>query len=218
LILVSAAALILSLFFTLSSAPSTVLAGGSAELNESFVGFDSSEEPDSEECNPEDPEFPEPGQVLWHFILNGLNPGITSAIQGSFDFTPDSEDQNVASSKWNPGGDTHHFYVYTDGDAVLDGATADIGGSEYNNFVLSHMCHGDEVEESEPQESEPEESESPEGSVGGGTGTPAGSVPDTSTSMPGVGGPLATLLFGAILVASLGALAYANVAAARRRG
>jgi hypothetical protein len=36
--------------------------------------------------------------------------------------------------------------------------------------------------------------------------------------MPGVGGPLATLLFGAILVASLGALAYANVAAARRRG
>jgi hypothetical protein len=58
----------------------------------------------------------------------------------------------------------------------------------------------------------------PEGSVGGGTGTPAASVPDTATGMPGIGGPLATLVFGAILVASLGALAYANVAAARRRG
>jgi hypothetical protein len=36
--------------------------------------------------------------------------------------------------------------------------------------------------------------------------------------MPGFGGPLATLLFGAVLIASLGALAYANVTAARRRG
>jgi hypothetical protein len=35
--------------------------------------------------------------------------------------------------------------------------------------------------------------------------------------LTGVGGPLATLVFGVILVASLGALAYANVAAARRR-
>lgn len=57
----------------------------------------------------------------------------------------------------------------------------------------------------------------PEGSVGGGTGTPPASVPDTATSMPGFGGPLATLIFGAILVASLGTLAYANVRAAKQR-
>jgi hypothetical protein len=57
----------------------------------------------------------------------------------------------------------------------------------------------------------------PEGSVAGQTGTPAGSVPDTATSMPGFGGPVATLVFGTVLVASLGALAYANVTAARRR-
>jgi hypothetical protein len=148
--------------------------------------------------------------VLWHFILNGLNPGITSAIQGSFDFTPDSEDQNVASSKWNPGGDTHHFYVYTDGDAVLDGATADIGGSEYNNFNLSHLCHGGDVEET------PTPTPTPEGSQLGGTGTPTASVPDTSMSSS-LGGPLATLVFGAVLLASLGALAYANVKSARNR-
>jgi hypothetical protein len=57
----------------------------------------------------------------------------------------------------------------------------------------------------------------PEGSVGGGTGTPAASVPDTAASLPGFGGPLATLVFGLILVASLGTLAYANVRAARER-
>jgi hypothetical protein len=53
--------------------------------------------------------------------------------------------------------------------------------------------------------------------VGGGTGTPAASVPDTAASLPGFGGPLATLVFGLILVASLGTLAYANVRAARER-
>jgi hypothetical protein len=57
----------------------------------------------------------------------------------------------------------------------------------------------------------------PEGSVAGETGTPAASVPDTATSLPGFGGPLATLIFGLILVASLGTLAYANVRAARQR-
>jgi hypothetical protein len=57
----------------------------------------------------------------------------------------------------------------------------------------------------------------PEGSVGGGTGTPAASVPDTAASLPGFGGPIATLVFGLILVASLGTLAYANVRAARQR-
>jgi hypothetical protein len=70
---------------------------------------------------------------------------------------------------------------------------------------------------SEPASEPASEPESPEGSEAGQTGTPAGSVPDTALSLPGFGGPLATLIFGAILVASLGTLAYANVRAARQR-
>ena len=57
----------------------------------------------------------------------------------------------------------------------------------------------------------------PEGTAAGGTGTPAASVPDTATSFGGFGGPVATVVFGLILLGSLGALAYANVAAVRRR-
>jgi hypothetical protein len=50
----------------------------------------------------------------------------------------------------------------------------------------------------------------------GGTGTPAQSLPNTSLGLSG-SGSLATIFFGAILIASLGALAYANVTAVRRR-
>jgi hypothetical protein len=56
----------------------------------------------------------------------------------------------------------------------------------------------------------------PEGGELGGTGTPTASVPDTSMNSS-LGGPLATLVFGAVLLASLGALAYANVKSARNR-
>lgn len=209
-LLAIAAIAALALALTLRVTP--VAAGDGATLNPDHVGFDSSQEPDSEECDPNDENAPGEGQVLWHFILNGLNPGITSAIEGTFNFTPDSQDQTVWSSKWNVGGDTHHFYVYTDGDAVLDGASADIGGSEYNNFNLSHMCHGPDVEETPT----PTPTPTPEGSQLGGTGTPTASVPDTSMSSS-LGGPLATLVFGAVLLASLGALAYANVKSARNR-
>ena len=55
-----------------------------------------------------------------------------------------------------------------------------------------------------------------EGSQLGGTGTPAPSLPNTALGLAG-SGPLATIFFGAVLIASLGALAYANVAAVRRR-
>jgi hypothetical protein len=57
----------------------------------------------------------------------------------------------------------------------------------------------------------------PEGSELGGTGTPAPSLQNTALSALGFGGPLATLVFGAILLSSLGALAYANVRATRSR-
>jgi hypothetical protein len=118
-------------------------AGGTATLNPDHVGTDSSQAQD--QC---DPDVPVPdGQVLWHFILNGLDPGITSAIAGHFEFDS-SGTVDVDSSKWNPGGDTHHFYVFTTGDDVLMGGTAEIGDSDYNNFNLSHICHGAPVEQS----------------------------------------------------------------------
>jgi hypothetical protein len=62
----------------------------------------------------------------------------------------------------------------------------------------------------------PDPSRTPEGSQAGATGTPAASLPNTafgSTSS----GTLATMLFGAVLISALGALAYANVVAVRRR-
>lgn len=108
-------------------------------------------------------------------------------------------------------------YVY-EGFGGADGVDHDNGLITPTEQGVSHvtLCLIEEEVESESP-SVPGESESPEGSVGGGTGTPAGSVPDTATSLPGFGGPLATLIFGAILVASLGTLAYANVRAAKQR-
>jgi hypothetical protein len=207
LIIAAIAALVLS--FVIGMQP--VAAGGNvADLNPGSIGTDSSDPADLEQypCPEGDEELVPAGQVMWHFILNGLEPGITSAITGHFDFTPDSEDQDEVSTKWNPGGSTHQFFVFTNGDAVLDGATADIGESTYSQFTLSHICVGEETSTPTP---------TPEGSQAGGTGTPAASVPDTATSMGSFGGPVATVVFGLILLGSLGALAYANVAAVRRR-
>ena len=58
---------------------------------------------------------------------------------------------------------------------------------------------------------------SPEGGTAGGSGTPAASLADTATSTGSLGSPLATVGFGLILLGSLGALAYANIAGAVRR-
>ena len=189
--LIALAALALSLYFAVRP----TYAGGVATLQESQIGTDSSKAQD--DCSDED-SVPA-GQVLWHFILNGLDPGITSAVSGHFEFDS-SGTQDVDSSKWNPDGTTHHFYVYTTGDDILDGATADIGDSQYNNFVLSHICHGTPVEQSvaesvqesvaqsveqsvaESQAESVAESvgQSGEQSVEAGTGTPGESQSDTA--------------------------------------
>jgi len=194
-----------------------VYATSGATLQESQVGTDSSEATD--DCEGAGQDVPA-GMVLWHFILNGVDPGITSAIAGTFDFEDDGI-LNVDSSKWNPDGKTHHFYVFTSGDDVLNGATADIGNSEYNNFVLSHICHGDEEQSISEEESASEaesvpesEAASGEQSVEAGTGTPAESTPNGALSLNGVGA-LPTILFSLILLSSLGALAYANVKSVR---
>jgi hypothetical protein len=217
LFMVVLAALALSLYFAVRP----VYAGGVAELQESQKGTDSSQAQD--DCSGEDVPA---GEVLWHFILNGLDPGITSAISGHFEFDS-AGTLNVDSSKWNPGGDTHHFYVFTTGDDTLLNATADIGDSDYNNFVLSHICHGSEVEQSveaSVAESVPaSEAESVpasvpasgEGSQKAGEGTPEGSTSNGALSLSG-SGALPTIAFSLILLASLGALAYANVKSVRK--
>jgi hypothetical protein len=223
--LIAAAALGL-IAFSLGYFVHPVYAGEPATLNESQVGTNSAEDAADFPC-PGD-EVPA-GMVLWHFVLNGIDPGITSAIAGQFDFADDGT-LNVDSEKWNPQGTSHQFFVYTSGDDTLEGASADIGDSTYNVFVLSHICHGEEVEESVPEsvsesvpesvsESVPESAEqsvaeSGEQSVKISTGTPAESAPDGALSLNGVGA-LPTIAFSLILLASLGALAYANVKSVR---
>jgi hypothetical protein len=195
-----------------------VYATTGATLQESQVGTDSSEATD--DCK--DTDVPA-GMVLWHFILNGLEPGITSAISGQFDFEGDGV-LSVDSSKWNPDGKTHHFYVYTSGDDVLNGATADIGNSAYNSFVLSHICHGDEeqsipesVSESIPEsvsESVPESvSESaPESAEQSVEGSEAESAPESEAASgeqsveAGTGTPAESTPNGALSLNGVGAL------------
>ena len=224
--MVALAALALSLYFTVRP----VYAGGVAELQESQKGTDSSEATD--DCTGAGKSVPA-GEVLWHFILNGLDPGITSAISGHFEFDG-AGTLDVSSSKWNKDGTTHHFYVFTTGDDILNDATADIGDSSYNVLTLSHICHGGEtgqsVEESASESESASEAESAsaeqsvegseaasgEQSVEAGTGTPQESTADSSFFGAG-SSALPTILFSLILLASLGTLAYANVKSVRSR-
>jgi hypothetical protein len=62
----------------------------------------------------------------------------------------------------------------------------------------------------------PRPTSTPEGSVGGTTGTPRGNLPNTSVGDP-VSSPLLALVFGMLLVSSMGTLAVVNVKARNRR-
>jgi hypothetical protein len=217
LAIAAVAALAISMTFAVSTG---VRAGGEnpcpsddyACLNDAHVGTDSSETEDGEDCETGDVEE---GEVLWHFILNQVDPPVQDGdpdfplvLNAEFDgagiLTDEGEDAG-------DGGKTHHFFVFTTGDDILLGAWVSLpDGTTYGNLNLSHICHGDEVEET------PTPTPTPEGGELGGTGTPTASVPDTSMNSS-LGGPLATLVFGAVLLASLGALAYANVKSARNR-
>jgi hypothetical protein len=216
-------AAIAALFISLTLRTSPVLAGGpdanDATLNPSQVGTDSA---DGEFDCPEGDE-PVAGQVLWHFVLNGVDPGIASALTIYATFDEDGLKTDTSAGDFNPPGSEHQFFIITSGDDILEGAYVPLpDGTESNNLVLSHICRGEEEATPTPT---PEGSQgggtgtptpTPEGSQAGGTGTPAPSVPNTALSLSS-GGSLATIFFGAVLIASLGALAYANVTAVRRR-
>jgi len=127
-----------------------------------------------------------------------LNPESNQNIELSFaaDFSGSWTTDFVTSG-------THSFTTPRGGSTLYVRYVSDHGASD------SAAANGELCEP--PTESEPE------GSVGGGTGTPAASIPDTSLREPGVAGPLGTIGFGMVLLASLGALAYANTRVTRER-
>jgi hypothetical protein len=111
------------------------------------------------------------------------------------------------------------LHLLLDGNEVVPDADGfvDVTPGPHNWSVVDandeEVASGQLTVEACPTSSTP----TPEGSQLGGTGTPAPSLPNSALSVLGFGGPLATLLFGAILLSSLGALAYANVRASRSR-
>jgi uncharacterized protein involved in copper resistance len=125
---------------------------------------------------------------------------------------------------------SNEFVVIT----IDEGASAfphlDDNGSPLNghedDFLLEGEASVEDCQEaahsSSPSPSEAEESvaeseaASGEQSVEAGTGTPEESVNDGAFSLNGAG-PLPTIAFSLILLASLGALAYANVKSVRSR-
>lgn len=101
----------------------------------------------------------------------------------------------------------------TNGNSQFDEAGPD--GDQGISHII--VCTGEAQEESEEASVEESTEASVEGSVLGGTGTPAPSTPDTALDGANGPSPLPTIVFGAILLASLAGLAWVNVQAVRTR-
>lgn len=158
---------------------------------------------------------------------------------------PDTGTQGHVS--WNSDGSFEAADGWLVAVAIVKGGNEGAAVYDYTGFPGGGVDHDNGLETPTGQETShvtlclvqgPEESEAPsvpasvegsvaasvsasvpasaEGSVAGGTGTPAASLANTALSLTG-SGSLATIFFGAVLIASLGALAYANVTAVRRR-
>jgi len=151
--------------------------------------------------------------VVWHFVLNNYGPDdaqlfVTFADAGSLG--PIAETPHPST--------THHFYVNTpDDDSLTDAYVMLPGDASDALLVLSHVCHtGEEQSVAESASEEESVAESGEQSEKAGEGTPEESQADSA--LFGLGSsPLATIAFSLILLASLGALAYANVKTVRSR-
>jgi len=160
----------------------------------------------------------EPGEVLWHFVHTKTDSGDLPS-----ELTAEFADAGVKTADGFVNGNSIVMYNIITGEDSLLSASDDIENDGLLN--LSHICSNpaeqsveESVEESvsESVEESVEESvaESGEQSVEAGTGTPEESAPDGALSLNGVG-PLPTIAFSLILLASLGALAYANVKSVR---
>ena len=205
--LVAIAAIVLSL----AAIARPAFAGETYEvwLQESQQGSDSSNFTEDEDCG----DYT--SGVVWHFILNQYSGGDTAHLVAWFQ---GAGQQEADASKVLQS--VQHFYLNTPSDDVLNDAKAVVGSDPGDaNLVLSHVCHLPEASPSPtPEESVAESATpTPEGSVEGSTGTPEASLPDGAMSQANGSNPLPTVFFGLLLLASLGALAVANVKTVRGR-
>ncbi|HUG94838.1 MAG TPA: hypothetical protein VMK30_01705 [Pleomorphomonadaceae bacterium] len=156
-----------------------------------------------------------------------------SGTQGNVTFTNDDEVGSFeAADGWlvtavivkggSGGANVYNYSGFTGGGVDHDNGLIVPTGQEISHITFCLVEAPEETPTPTPEGSEaggtgtPDPSKTPEGSQLGGTGTPAASLLNTAIGLPG-SGSLATIFFGAILIASLGALAYANVTAVRRR-
>jgi hypothetical protein len=149
--------------------------------------------------------------VVWHFVLVNYDGDdaqlfVTFADAGSFG-PIDPSDKPSASI---------HFYVTTPDDDTLTDAYVELEGTIADNtqLQLSHVCHAGETEQSVAASVAESVPPSGEQSEKAGEGTPEGSTSNGALSLTG-SGALPTIAFSLILLASLGALAYANVKSVR---
>jgi hypothetical protein len=151
-----------------------------------------------------------PGEVLWHFVHTDTG---ASDLPSQLDANFKTAGDKTAAGFQN--GNSNVFYEIITGEDFLMSASDDIVND--GNLNLSHTC-GNVAEQSEAAsvaESVAEsEAASGEQSQKAGEGTPEGSQSDGAFSLNG-SGALPTIAFSLILLASLGALAYANVKSVR---
>jgi hypothetical protein len=155
----------------------------------------------------------DPGEVLWHFVHTGTD---GNDLPATLDATFTDAGPKQADGYSNGGENAIVMYDIVTGKDTLESASDSI--SDDNLLNLSHICFGGEEEQSQAAsvaESVAEsEAASGEGSQKAGEGTPEGSTSNGALSLSG-SGALPTIAFSLILLASLGALAYANVKSVR---
>lgn len=150
----------------------------------------------------------DPGEVLWHFVHTGTD---GNNLAATLDATFTDAGAKQADGYSNGGGNAIVMYDIFTGKDTLESASDSI--SDDNLLNLSHICVGGEeqsvaesVAESVPASGEQSEK--------AGEGTPEGSTSNGALSLSG-SGALPTIAFSLILLASLSALAFANVKASR---
>ena len=160
----------------------------------------------ADECDKADLD---PGEVLWHFVHTGTD---GNDLPATLDATFTDAGAKQADGYSNGGGNAIVQYDIVTGKDTLESASDSI--SDDNLLNLSHICVGGEEEQSEAASVAESEAASGEQSQKAGEGTPEGSTSNGALSLSG-SGALPTIAFSLILLASLGALAYANVKSVR---
>ena len=111
------------------------------------------------EQDPDDGGLADP--VVWHFVLNGLDPG-TPAAEVTINFVT----AGAKSASGNPvgNGSTQHFYIGTSTHDVIASGSALVESEQAGKLVLSHVRVNEPEEPEEPEEptSTPEPTTTPE--------------------------------------------------------